>query len=96
MGNSSMYMNSDSMRDIVSRLSDTIGSIEACYKDMDESVKTIDGSNDNWKGDNQTTFYNDSPLYGQNIKHQFFNGTEFDKNVPVSYQAAEDVVIKAG
>lgn len=65
--NQSMFMNPDEMKTIASRLKDTINSIENCYSDIRKSVKEIDGSNDNWKGDNQMKFYNHYFLLSKNF-----------------------------
>lgn len=53
-----MYINSDGLRNIIVRLRQKIDSIKQCYSDLNKIVRDLDGSNDNWQGDNQKKFYN--------------------------------------
>lgn len=53
----SMYMNSENMKALTDRLNGKIQEIEACYEKVNKYLSQIDGSNDNWKGNNQAKFY---------------------------------------
>ena len=72
MSRESMYMNSDNMKAIASQLKEKIDQVESCYSNIRKSVKNIDGTNDNWKGDNQMKFYNYyfnlSKAFPENVK----------------------------
>ena len=58
MSNQSMFMNSDNLKALANQLNTKINAIESCYSEIRKSVKEIDGTNDNWKGNNQMKFYN--------------------------------------
>lgn len=53
----SMYMDSEKLRADSTNLKNKIKEIEECYKAIDDIVKNIDGTNDNWFGDEQKLFY---------------------------------------
>ena len=53
-----MYVNTTNLKAIIVQLREKIDSIKRCYDDMNNIVKDIDGSNDNWKGKNQQKFNN--------------------------------------
>lgn len=53
-----MYMNSENMKDLTTKLSNKISEMENCYSNVKKYIEQIDGSNDNWKGNNQVQFYN--------------------------------------
>ncbi len=79
MNNYSMVMDTDVLKELASELNQKIMDIENCYSDIRKSVKDIDGSNDNWKGNNQMKFYNSyfelSKNFPENIKKltDFYN-----------------------
>lgn len=52
-----MYMNSENLKVFTSKLNQKINDIETCYSEIKKYIGQIDGSNDNWKGNNQTKFY---------------------------------------
>lgn len=54
---SSMYMNSENMKALTEKLNGKIQEIETCYENINKYLSQIDGSNDNWKGNNQVLFY---------------------------------------
>lgn len=62
MGNDTMYMNSNSLKELSVKLNDKIIAVEKCYKDINSIVKELDGSTDTWKGNNQAAFYENYSL----------------------------------
>lgn len=53
----SMYMNTDEMKTLVSKLNDKINSLNSINEELKSKCTEIDGSSDSWKGDNQELFY---------------------------------------
>lgn len=51
-------MNSENMKALTEKLNGKISEIETCYENIEKYMAQIDGSNDNWKGNNQLQFYN--------------------------------------
>lgn len=83
----SMYVNSENLRTISLKLKGKIKEIEDCYNDIDRIVKDIDGTNDNWFGNEQKIFYNNymdmAKEYPKNIEklnefYQFLCGVISD------------------
>ena len=54
----SMYMQSEDLKAISLKLKNKIKEIENCYTSVNESAKKIDGTSDNWIGDEQKIFWN--------------------------------------
>jgi len=54
----SMYMQSDDLKAISEKLKNKIKEIENCYTSINETAKNLDGSNENWFGDEQKLFWN--------------------------------------
>lgn len=89
MNNQSMIMNSDNLKTVTQKINEKIRLIEDCYSDIRKNIKYIDGSNDNWKGNNQINFYNIyfnmSKKFPENIK-KFNDFNNFLINVIKSYE----------
>lgn len=97
MNNQSIYMNSENLKSIANKLNEKINEIDKCYSDIRKGVKEIDGSNDNWKGNNQIKFYNYyfsiSKNFPENIKkfNDFYN---FLLNAINSYENRDKAIDK--
>ena len=53
----SSYMDSEALDMINFELEEKIKELDALYKDMNNKVKILDGTNDTWKGKAQEAFY---------------------------------------
>ena len=53
----SMYMQSENLRSISVKLRNKINEIEECYNNINEIAKNLDGTSDNWVGDEQKIFW---------------------------------------
>lgn len=97
MSNPSMLMNSDNLKTIANQLNQKIAAIENCYSEIRKCAKEIDGSNDNWKGDNQMKFYNYyftiSKSFPDNIK-KFNDFYTFLVNAIKSYEERDNDISK--
>ena len=52
-----IYINSDNLVQIAFKLKEKIKEIEDCYNTIDNEMKQIDGSTEEWQGDDQKVFY---------------------------------------
>lgn len=53
-----IFINSDNLINISEQLKGKINDIEKCYNSITSYMKEIDGTNENWQGKDQKTFYN--------------------------------------
>lgn len=53
----SSYMDSEALDMINFNLEEKIKELETLYKEMNQKLKVLDGTNDTWKGKAQETFY---------------------------------------
>ena len=51
-------MESDNLKTIAAKLKNKIQEIEDCYNSINESAKNLDGTSDNWVGNEQRVFWN--------------------------------------
>ena len=91
----SMYVNVENLKAISEKLRNKIKEIDDCYTSIKTIVKDVDGTNDNWFGNEQKIFYNNylnmSKEYPKNIEklnefYQFLCGVikdyeERDKDI---------------
>ena len=66
-----IYLNYDNLIQLAYQLKIKIKEINSCYESIETNIKQIDGSNDNWQGEDQKEFYE---------IFDFVKG-KFDKNV---------------
>ena len=52
-----IYINSDNLKNIADQLKSKINEIEKNYNSITSYMKEIDGTNDNWQGNDQKIFY---------------------------------------
>lgn len=52
-----IYINYDGLVEVSSLLKQKINGIESCYNSIKEKIKDIDGTNNNWQGEDQKIFY---------------------------------------
>ena len=66
-----IFLNYDNLVQIAAELKQKIDSIESCYRAVKEEMKEIDGTNNNWQGEDQKIFYealeNFTSKYDDNI-----------------------------
>jgi uncharacterized protein YukE len=54
----SMYMESENLKAISLKLKNKIKEIENCYASINEAAKNLDGTSENWVGNEQRVFWN--------------------------------------
>ena len=74
-----MYMNSENMKALATELNNKIIEMENCYSNVEKYIEQIDGSNDNWKGNNQVQFYNYVSLLAKEFPENIEKFKEFHK-----------------